>query len=398
MVAYELLYRGSRDARTAVFPEGNLAALRVMANTFASLGEAAVLGGHLGFFNVTRAVLLSDALLALPRESVVIELLEDIPHDREVEERCRSLRAAGYRIALDDWVLDDPRKALLPFADIVKVDLLAVEPRALRRLARSLRGDGRLLLAEKVESQEQFEACHRIGFDRFQGYFFARPTVLEGVGIDPSQTTLLRLMQLLGVEADTAEIVESFKQDAKLGLSLLRIVNTAGNSTGMRLESIDDGVRHLGLRQLTRWISVLLYAQGRGGGGQDPLLATAAHRGRLMELVAGAASRRGIGGLDAERAFLVGMLSLADALLGRSLDQIVKELRLAPEVVAALCAREGPLGRLLAFAEAAERGDLAKLESELAWLDSSFEELQSFDQAAYAWLHALQQSIGGVPA
>ena len=394
VVAYELLYRSSSTATVADFDEQNVAAVRVIANTFATLGEETVLGGNLGFFNVTREVLLSETIHALPKERVVIELLEQIEADREVVARCRALREAGYQIALDDWVHEDPRVGLLPCADIVKVDLPSVAKRDLRRVVRSLREGGKqLLLAEKVETQQEFETCHGLGFDRFQGYFFARPTVLEGVAIDPSQTTLLRLLQQISVGTDTAAIVESFKQDAKLGLNLIRLVNTAGNAVRVRLESIDDGVRTLGIRQLSRWISVLLFAGGRQGGARDPLLTLAAHRGRLMELLVEAATKKGVLRVERERAFLVGMLSLVDALLGRPIESIVQDLRLGPDIAQALTQHEGELGRLLSLAVAAEHGDMVAIEGELEWLELSVAELQQHDHAAYAWLHDLQRSM-----
>lgn len=395
VVAYELLYRSSRTATRAEFDEQNAAAIRVIANTFASLGEETVLGGLSGFFNVTREVFLSEAIHALPKERVVLELLEHVEPDREIEARCRALREAGYAIALDDWVEDDPRGRLLPYADVVKVDLPAVERRALRRLARALRGAGKQTLAEKVETQEEFEACLAAGFDRFQGYFFARPVVIEGALLDPSQATLVRLLQQIGTGADTAAIVESFKQDAKLGVNLIRIVNMAGSATRVRLATIEDGVRHLGLEQLSRWVAVLLYAQGRKAGVRDPLLALSAHRGRLMELVAEAAGGSGGVRLERERAFLVGMLSLVDVLLGRPLEELVRELRLGPEIEAALLRREGELGRLLALAEAAERGDVDSILLELPRLGLTLEAFQGFEHSVYAWLHALQQSLSG---
>jgi c-di-GMP-related signal transduction protein len=390
VVAYELLYRGSRDSLLADFDEQSLAAVQVIANTFASLGVEAVLGSQQGFFNVTRDVLLSEAVYALPKERVVIELLENIAPDREVLERCRALREAGYPIALDDWTLDDPRTSLLPVADLVKVDLRSIPQRDWRRVARALRCEGRLLLAEKVETEAEFTVCMRAGFDLFQGYFFARPAVIEGAAIDPSQTTLLRLLQQVSTGCDTDQIVESFKQDTNLGVGLLRLVNAAGNATRLRLESIDDGVRHLGLRQLARWIAVLLFAQGRKGGVRDPLLTSAAHRGRLMELLVESAGRRGSLRIERERAFLVGMLSLVDVLLGRPMDGIITELRLGPDIELALTGRGGDLGRLLLFAEAAERGDIDRLECDLAWLGLSLDEVQAHEHSAYAWLHALQ--------
>ncbi len=398
VVAYELLFRASRDAQTAVFEEGGRAAVRVMVNTFASLGVEAVLGPYRGFFNVNRSVLLSDALEALPRERVVIEILEEVEADAEVIARCRALRDAGFRIAADDWVLDDPRQALLPHVEIVKVDLPSVPERSLRKLVRELRRADVLLLAEKVEEVEQFDRCVALGFDLFQGYFFARPVVLEGVDLDTTRAILVKLLQQLTVDAPTDQIVETFKQEAKLGLNLLRLVNTAGRAARVELQTIEDAVRRLGLRQLARWVSILLYAQGDAGELDSPLLRTAAHRGRLMELLAsrGAAGTEAAGpgvARDAtERAFLVGMLSLADALLGRPLPELVHELRLGQETTRALVDRRGPLGDLLRFAESVETGDPTKFEERLEDLDLDLASLQKLDDEAYAWVHGLLRS------
>ena len=228
VVAYELLFRTSSSPQAAEIQEAGRASVRVMVNTFASLGIDAVLGNFLGFFNVTRAVLLSDAVELLPMDRVVIEVLEDIDVDDEVIRRCRELRRRGFQLALDDWIVDDPRRALLPLVDLVKVDLPAIPKGRLRKLVRDLRKHDVMLLAEKVETLTEFNTCLRLGFDRFQGFFFARPIVLEGVNLDVTKTTLLQLLQLMMSNADTLEIVERFKQDVKLGLNLLRLVNTGG--------------------------------------------------------------------------------------------------------------------------------------------------------------------------
>jgi len=392
VVGYELLYRASATAAFAEIEDVGQAVLRVIVNTFASLGMDAVLGEGDGFFNVNRDVLLSDAIEALPRERVVIELLEGVDVDETIIRRFESLHEAGFRLALDDWVVDDPRAALLPWADVVKVDLPAIPPKALRRVARELRRAEVVLLAEKVETREEFEACRAMGFDRFQGYFFARPIVLEGVDLDPGRAALIQLIQQIGGQAETSVIAESFKQDADLGLNLLRLVNTAGQATRVRLESIESAIQHLGLQQLGRWITILLYAQGHADAARSPLLATAAHRGRLMELIVGHAAGGSNVGSERERAFLVGMLSLADALLGRHIDDLVGELRLCDEVGRALTHREGVLGGLLAFAEAIEGYQLDKLEPELEHYQLDFESLQILDNDSHAWVHGMLRS------
>ena len=406
VVAYELLFRSSRTSQAAEIDEVGRAVVRVMVNTFASLGMDAVLGQALGFFNVNREILLSDVIEALPRERVVIEILEDVEADEVVIERCRFLQEAGFRIALDDWVVDDPRRPLLPHAEFVKVDLPAIPRRQLRKLVRTLREtSGLSLLAEKVETPSEFETCMKLGFDCFQGYFFARPVVLEGADLDASKKTLIQLLQQISAEVEAHRIVESFKQDAKLGLNLLRLVNTAGHAARVPLETIEDAVRQLGLERLGRWVSILLYAQEEGDDLGSPLLTTAAHRGRLMELVIEHASsgpmtqdreeagggRRvaGDAGSRRERAFLVGMLSLADALLGRPMEELVVELRLGREIARALTHHEGLLGELLLFAQSVERCEIEKIDAALPRWSLDIPALQALEHEAYAWVHGL---------
>ena len=390
VVAYELLFRSSKESTFADFSEASAAATRVIVNTFASLGMEAVLGRAQGFFNVNREVLLSEIIDILPKERVVIEVLEDVVPDEEVIRRCQELQAEGYELALDDWIVDDPREVLLPFATVVKVDLPAVERADLRRLVRQLRRHSVLLLAEKVETIEEFENCLALGFDRFQGYYFAKPVVLEGGDIDAPKTTLLRLLQLVTGAGDTEEIVNVFKQDAKLGLNLLRLVNTAGMAVRVRLETIEDAVRHLGLQRLSRWITVLLFVDDSVDGDmRDPLLISAGRRARFMELVIEATSSGREVTVVREQAFLVGMLSMADALLGRPIDDLVRELRLGPEVSLALTHQEGELGELLNMAIATERGDLKKIESLLEARDLDVAALQEIENSAYVWINGI---------
>lgn len=393
VAAYELLFRASAEATVAEFDEVGHAALRVMVNTFASLGAEAVLGSARGFFNVNRELLLSESVEALPKDRVVLEVLEDVEPTPDVAARCRALQEDGYTLALDDWVEDDPRESLLPFVEFVKVDLPAIPEGGLRRLVRTLRRADVQLLAEKVETQEEFDRCHKLGFDLFQGYYFARPTVLEGAPVDVTTSTLLKIIQQIAQQAESDAIVDTLKQDAQLGIDLLRLVNTAGRATRMRLSTLDSAVRHLGLKQLGRWVTILLYVQGAGSDPRNPLLNAAAHRGRLMELLVGTRGAEGGASDQRERAFLVGMLSLAEALLRRPLVGLLADLQLEPAVEAALLSGEGELGRLLSLVVGLERGELAKFEGELASRDLDFAALQQIDNDAYAWVHGLAESL-----
>jgi len=385
VVAYELLFREDAAAEHAVYPSRSFACMHVIANTFASMGVRAVLGGCRAFVNVDDELLLSDLVEALPVERVVLELLEDISVDDRLLDRCRALRQRGFTIALDDFVLDDPREPLLEIVDWVKVDLPTVAEADLEPLVRRLKGLHVRALAEKVETRPQFEACCAAGFDLFQGFFFARPDVLEGAPLDPHRLALLSLLQQLNGDQDTDRIVETVKRNTALGLSLLRLVNSAAFATRTEIASLEGAVNFLGRRQLARWVVVLLYAGAESVGLRNALLQTAAHRGRLMENLSAASARAP--GEEPERAFLAGMLSLVDVLFARPLDEVVGELGLEPGVRAALLEREGRLGALISLAEAAERADWPNVDRALAGFDLDLTAFREQEERAYGWLH-----------
>jgi len=227
VAAYELLFRHSAQASHAVFGDHLTAATRVIVNTFTSIGVRAVLGRMPGFINVTRELLESESVEALPPDRVVLEILEHVEVDDGLIARCRELRDRGYRLALDDYEWEDPREPLVELADYVKLDVLAVSDLHLPRMVKELQKRRVRLVAEKVEEPEEFETCRKLGFDLFQGFYFARPTVMAGRTVDPARTVILHLLQQLSADAEVDELSMSFKQNADLGLNLLRLVNSA---------------------------------------------------------------------------------------------------------------------------------------------------------------------------
>jgi len=390
VVAYELLFRQDASAERAVFSNRTFACMHVIANTFATMGVQAVLGGCRAFLNVDDEFLRSDMIEALPVERVVLEVLEDIPLDGPLIERCRALQERGFTLALDDYVPKDARQPLLEVVDWVKVDLPGLSETDLRPLVRELKGRNVRTLAEKVETRHQFDLCEDVGFDLFQGFFFARPAILEGPPVDTARVALLTLLQQLHRDEDTALIVDTLKRHTALGLHLLRLVNSVTFAKRVEIGSIEDAVHYLGRRQLARWVAVLLYAGSQGAGVRGALLQTAAHRGKLMENLMSDAA----GGFEKEpeRAFLAGMLSLVDVLFSRPLAEVIGELELEASVQAALLGREGRLGQLLAMVERLEQADWTRLEETLGELGLGLDDLRQKDDDAYAWLHGF---VGG---
>ncbi|MBS1140171.1 MAG: hypothetical protein H6R13_1624 [Proteobacteria bacterium] len=366
LVAYELLFRnGSRNF--ADVTDGVQATATVIANAFTELGVEAALGNHRGFINVDEQFLFSDMLELLPRHAVVLEILETVPPTEAVIERCKALKTAGFTLALDDVIQLEPAFAeLLSLVEIVKVDIQPLSRVQLMQLTMKLKPMGKQLLAEKVDSREQMEQCLKLGFTLFQGYYFAKPTIIAGKKLDHSQLSLMKLMGLLLGDAATAELETALKPEPGLTINLLRMTNSVGAGCTEKITSLGHAITVLGRRQLQRWLQLLVFATGNHNPSSNPLLLMAATRGRLMELLAGELQPGDIALSD--QAFMAGIMSLMPALVSLPIAEIVAPLGLTSNVRDALCAGTGTLGALLQIAESSENGDLARLTKALAEL------------------------------
>jgi c-di-GMP-related signal transduction protein len=355
IAAYELLFR-SGHFEGATFEDDVFASTTVINHAFTELGVEAVLGKHPGFINLSTALLMSDVIELLPRGKVVLEILETVKVSDALINRCSELKARGYVLALDDFVGHEREfTPLLDLVDIVKVDVNRLTPQALEHVTRRLQHENRRLLAEKVDSREQADRCLELGYELFQGYYFARPSVITGRRLSRAEDALTRLLrQLLGGEKVGTDAVLQEHPELHDTLSQLAQLVTAGDAFGAPT-----------VRRPQRWLPLLLYmvSGAPGAAVPSPLLILAATRGKLMELLA-RALRPGDREFQ-ERAFLTGTLSLVNALLAAPLSEILGPLPVAEDVRAALLTRDGELGALLALVEALEASDLAVIERAL---------------------------------
>ncbi|HEX3984551.1 MAG TPA: EAL domain-containing protein [Acidisoma sp.] len=360
LVAYELLFRaGNYD--TAGVVDDFAATATVIETAFTSLGIERALGDRKGFINVNEDVLMSDLVELLPPNRVVLEILEHVELTADLVERCRQLKAAGYSLALDDVIsLEAEHQALLDCVEIVKFDINVLGMRQLIDLVQEVRHREVRTLAEKVETVEQYEDCKSIGFDLFQGYFFARPVVLSGRVVQPAKMTLIRILRLLANEADNDALEAVLKEAPDLAVRMLKMASSVACEQVRRVTSIRSAISLLGRMQIGRLVQLMLIAQQVGGDlGSDPLVQTAAIRGRLMESLA---VFHGFSNLR-EEAFTVGILSLADSLFGQSMNELLDMLNLDESLRQALINHEGDLGRLLTLVEASEGADRDSLAS-----------------------------------
>ncbi|MCL5059891.1 MAG: EAL domain-containing protein, partial [Candidatus Thermoplasmatota archaeon] len=310
IVAYELLFR-TGDTPGVTVTDDMQATASVIHHAFSEMGVQTVLGTQLGYINVSADMLLSDMVELLPRAQVVLELLETIDITGDVIERCRVLKQRGFTLALDDFVFDDRYRPLLALVDIVKVDLLVHGRDGLREIVAQLKQWPVQLLAEKVDSAEQAAYCQSLGFELFQGYYFARPAVLSAKRADPSQLALIQLLGLVMHDAETRQIEQVFKQHPNLTYNLMRLVNSVASGVQRSMTSVSQAIMVLGRRQLQRWLQLLLFTLQGGSTYPSPLLLLAATRGKMMELLAGKQQR------DADycdEAFMAGILSLIETL------------------------------------------------------------------------------------
>lgn len=383
IVAYELLFRAGHTAEAGVTDDMQATA-SVIHHAFSEMGVQAVLGPHAGFINVNAEMLLSDLIEILPRSQVVLEILETIEVDDAIVERCRLLKQRGFMLALDDFVYDDRYRPLLDLVDIVKIDLLLHTPEQLRAIVGRLRQWPIRLLAEKVDSAEQARVCRELGFELFQGYYFAKPSVLSARRVNPTQITLLELVL---TDADTAQIERVFKQNPHLTYNLLRLVNSAGSGCAHPIATVAQAIVLLGRMQLQRWLQLLMFTLQENAPYPSPLLLMAATRGRMMELLA---LRKGSDALLRESAFMAGILSLIEGVIGNPLSKIVQELSLGEHLAAALLRREGELGVLLDVVESVEHADPGRT---LRLLDAAggleLSDLIEAEIEAMAWTHQI---------
>lgn len=393
IVAYELLFRSGHVVAAGV-TDDVLATSSVIINTISQFGIDHVLDQQDGFINVSNEMLMSDVLELLPQDRVVLELLETVVITDAVIERCRELKAKGFRLALDDFEYAPIYDTLFSLVDIVKFDVMLSDVATIEQALAILKRWPHLrLLAEKVEDHEQFMRCKVMGFILFQGYFFARPAILTGKKTNPDQLTLLRVIAQLACDAEIVEIERTFKSNASLTLGLLRLVNSVSMGMSRKISSLNQALLVLGQRQLQRWMQLLLYAQhGTGGTGTNPIMQMAVMRAKSLELLSQYQPDVHHRTDDAkDQAFMVGMLSLVDAVVGMEMADILAQLGLADDVNDAVLKREGYLGQLLSLIEEVECDNVETTTDLLADLNLTPDQLNQAGLEAMQWVASLNE-------
>lgn len=351
VAGYELLYRASeRNQYEGGDPE--VVSAVSLERTLLGFGLKTLIGDRAAWINATRGLLVRGHWELLPPESTVVELLETITPDDEVVAACRRLRAAGYRIALDDYRHSEAMRPLLELADWVKVDFRGQPAAERRRVERELRRRPLQLLAEKIETHEEHVEAMESGYQLFQGFFFCRPEMMRTRDVAPNRIVYLRLLRtVMATPLDLKLVEDLVQQDVSLSLKLLRFLHSAANAWAAEVTNIRQALLIMGERQIRQWVSLVAVfglAQGKPG----ELVVVALTRARFAEQVAALVGLAG----RADDLFLAGLLSVADALTDQPLDAALEPLGLSPDVRDSLLSHVGPLGDVLKLVLAWERG------------------------------------------
>ena len=327
--AYELLFRSGPEN---IFQANPLAAQSVIADATTVYGWENLLGTAKAFVNVDEKALLAEAPRLLDPGRVVLEILESVSQSEDVLTACGDLRHSGYELALDDFIGDTKWRTFFPFVKFLKVDFRACDEDAQREIAECYLPKGFSLLAEKVETKEQVEFAERLGYSFYQGFFFCKPTMISGRDIPANKLSCMRLLQETATaELNLAAVERLLRQDPSLTYKLLRYLNSPLLGLRSEVKDIRHAMHLLGLTEFRRWVSIMAVV-ALAMGKPAELARTAVQRGYFCEELA---KDCGMDDVAAEL-FLMGLLSVADALLDRPMEKVLEELPLASDIQTAL--------------------------------------------------------------
>lgn len=350
-IAYELLFRSS-SANFSCFVDGDMATLSVI-NTISSCMQSFDLtAGKKAFINFTRNLVTTEMPTLFDRKSLVIELVEAIEPDADFLLSCGRLKEQGYSFALDDFVLERAHPDLVQLADLIKVDFRSTSAKERRQVVTDHNRPGLSFVAEKIETMEELEEARGLGYRFYQGFFFSRPEVLKGKDIKMLRGNYMRLLaELARPEPDFARMTGVIEADLAMSYKLLRLINTVGHYPVDRITNIRAALVRLGYREILKW-AALLMVQELALDKPDALIRQSLVRGKLAESLAPDFGLK----RQKEDLFLVGLLSMLDAVMNQPMEAVVYELPLSAEIISTLLgssSRFAPVLEMVTLYEAA---------------------------------------------
>ncbi len=348
---YELLFR-DQTAKYDPGVDGDVATSTVLSNSYFSIGMDSLVGGKKSFINFTESLLLQKYPLLLPNDATVIEILENVNPTAELVAACNEMAQEGYSFALDDFTYSPELRPLIDLASIIKFDFRLSSMEEIQSYLQQIQHKDQItLLAEKIETYDEFKQAIDMGFDLFQGFFFCKPELVTGKEIPGSQLALLQIMaEVNQPDFDIEKLENLITPDVSLSYKLLRYINSAFFAKAQRISSIQQALVYMGESEIRRFVSLIAMsnlAKGKPG----ELIRMACIRGKFCELIGDIVEEQ----VKPAELFTLGMFSLIDAILDQPMDKVMKELPLENDIKTALVQRKGRLVGYLFLAETYEK-------------------------------------------
>ncbi len=380
---YELLFR--QGVGHVLDARGDSATSVVLTNSYSLIGMDTLTSGKRAFINFTRNLLLRQVVTTLPTDGVAVEILEDVEPDAMTIEACRKLKERGYMLVLDDFVHEPRFAPLVEMADIIKVDFLTTPVAERRRLPREVGGANLKYLAEKVETQEEFQMALDFGYHYIQGYFFSKPETISVHDIPGYKLNYLYVLYEINrpeVNFDSLEAV--ILREVSLSYKLLRFINSAYFNLRHRIKTVRHALMLLGTEEIRKWAS-LVALSGMGDDKPDELAVLSATRGKFFELLAIESS------MERYRtdSYLMGLFSLVDAFTDCPLHEVLKKLPLNEEVKQALQQQGGRFEPLYQLAIAYEEANWARVNELSTMLRDGESGVPKLYKEAVAWANQI---------
>lgn len=384
-LGYELLFRDGDNNAYPAHIESNRATYRLIVENFLSVGLNPSIPSSRCFINFPYQSLLRRLPQSLPKDKVVIEILETCPPTPELLEAVKDLYKQGYMIALDDFTSTPEWEAFLKYTHIVKLDIMQMGLDAACELVQRHQGKKYSFLAERVETEEEFQRAKQAGFKFFQGYFFSKPEMVKTKYISPEHVIAMELFQeVCKPNVDFKRVESIVAKDVALSYKLLRFVNTMSPRLEVSISSFRQALVYLGQDNLKMFVS-LAVASYVSDKKPKELYSLSLQRAQFCQRMSRYQPFEG----HTEQAFMIGLFSLLDALLDLSLEHLVEQLPLCKIIKLALLRREGPYGQLLALEESFEHADWRQIEEHCNTLGLSVEQVKAELAEAQRWSHSI---------
>jgi EAL and modified HD-GYP domain-containing signal transduction protein len=379
--AYELLFRNGKKNSFPADTRPEQATSKIITQNHLTSGLEEITGDKLAYINFCEDGLINRFPSSLDPQKIVVEILETVSMSKELLTVCRQLKKQGYKLALDDHDFDNKWDILMPYIDILKIDVQHFNILQLSKYVRRIAGSGITLLAEKVETKDEFEKLKLLGFQLFQGYYFAKPEVLQKKALPSNKLNLLELItESNKTQLNLDKISQIVERDVSLSFKLLRFINSPMFYLKEKIGSLKHAIAYMGEPELKKFISLVALANLNDEKPSE-LLSLSISRARFCELIA----KHNNDVQNPPTAFLTGMFSLVDAMLDEEMQSVLEKLPLLDQIKQALIAEQGDLGMYIGLVRHYEKANWSQAESIANKINLSAETMQAYYSDALNW-------------